>query len=383
MGDQSAIEWTDATWNVTRGCRKVSAGCDNCYAIREAHRHDHPGGAYEGATAIVNGRVNWSGAAVFAQGKLAEPLHWTRPRRVFVNSMSDLFYEGFSDSQIDKVFAVMAAAPQHTFQVLTKRPERMLAYLLTQDRDEAIGWAAYLLYEAWSKAGEGAAGAIAPVQSLINSPGYRPPTGYAGVCPPRAGWPLPNVWLGVSVEHQAAADQRIPLLLQTPAAVWFLSCEPLLGSVDLRPGGWIPPIGGGPRVNLLRPWETPGPAIDWVIAGGESGPGARPMHPDWARSLRDQCQAAGVPFFFKQWGEWEPVCPVSDEDAVDTPDAWDGRDLIGLEHSGIVAQRIPARGTASGHQPAPDAWWMGRVGKKAAGRQLDGRTWDEMPAVVG
>jgi protein gp37 len=216
--------------------------------------------------------------------------------------MSDLFHENVEFAHIVAIFRVMAIAQHHTFQILTKRPQRMLEVM-------------NLLPEALKT--------IFPAEKHpeVNAP----------------GWPLPNVWLGVSVENQRAADERIPLLLQTPAAVRFLSCEPLLGPVDLKP--YLEPYirtkhDGSKRGTV---WADPG--IDWIIVGGESGPGARPMHPDWVRGIRDQCVAAGVPFFFKQWGEWKL--------------SW----------------------------MAGEYQWM-RVGKKAAGRLLDGRTWDELPVVA-
>lgn len=243
MGDRSQIEWTDATWNPVTGCTKVSPGCDHCYAMRIATR-------FAGTPAYPRGF-----GVTLHPGRLDRPIRWKRPRRIFVNSMSDLFHSDIPDEYIVRVWDVMANAPQHVYQVLTKRHGRM--------------------------------------RSLVASGALRT---------------LPNVWLGVSVEDQKRAELRIPALLGAPASVRFLSCEPLLGPVNLHLG------------------DTPG--IDWVIVGGESGPGARPMQPDWARSLRDQCGAAGVPFHFKQWGDW-------------SPDAHDG---------------------------------MRRVGKRAAGRDLDGRT---------
>ena len=230
------IEWTDETWNPVTGCTKVSPGCDHCYAERVTERF-HGKGAFE--------RI------VLHPDRLDKPLHWRKPRKVFVNSMSDLFHEQVPDTFIGLVWQVMAETPQHTFQILTKRHARMRSFL-----------------RQW--------------------PNYEP---------------LPNVWLGVSVEDQKWADIRVPALIQTPAAVRFLSCEPLLGPV---------------RIGYMS-------LLDWVIVGGESGPGARPMHPDWARDLRDQCEAAGVPFLFKQWGGIRP---------------------------------------------------------KAGGRELDGRTWDQYPEAV-
>jgi len=250
------IEWTDATWNPIRGCSRVSRGCERCYAERQAMRHAGPGRAYEGLVRTVNGHPAWTGEVRCLPGKLAEPLRWRKPRRVFVNSMGDLFHESVPDEFILRVFATMTHARQHIFQILTKRPERMRA------------WCQHEV-------------SIAP-----------------------DGFPLPNVWLGVSVEDQRAADERMPLLLQTPAAVRFVSCEPLLGAVDLSP--WLA-VGGAKPVldesgyNII-PGRAPMRPIDWVIIGGESGPGARSCDVAWIRSIVRQCRAARVPCFIKQLG---------------------------------------------------------------------------------
>ena len=229
MGDRSKIEWTNSTWNPTRGC--------NCL-IPEV---------------------------------LSAPLRWKKPRRIFVDSMSDLFHEQVPDEFIEQVFAIMARAPQHTFQILTKRPERMSQWV---ER----------FYDNWCWPESG--------------------------CPIGLG-PLPHIWLGVSCEDQPTADERIPWLLQTPAAVRFISYEPALGPVDL--GFYLFPWHccrsddqqqyHGLTSHRERCWQSRA-TINWAIAGGESGLGVRPAHPDWFRSVRDQCVAAQVPFYFKQWGEW-------------------------------------------------------------------------------
>jgi protein gp37 len=233
------IEWTDTTWNPVRGCSKVSPGCQNCYAERTAARQAHSG--YAGLVRIGEGSPRWTGEVRLVPGKLDEPRRWRKPRRIFVNSMSDLFHEKLTDAEIARVFDAMRLAPQHTYQVLTKRAGRM--------RDALPGW-------------------------FIEQP-------------------LPNVWLGVSVENQAAADERIPRLLATPAAVRFLSCEPLLGPVDLS--YWIDEDKNG----FL--WRT-GSALQWVIVGGESGPSARGCDIAWLRSIAQQCKANDVPVFVKQVG---------------------------------------------------------------------------------
>lgn len=276
--NRSKIEWTDSTWSPTVGCTKVSPGCDHCYAERITERFHG-----KGSFAVVK----------LHHDRLDAPLRWRKPRRVFVDSMSDLFHDAVPDEFIARVWAVMAATPQHTYQILTKRHGRMRSLLNSdQFRERAF---------------------LATNLDTGELHGSR--------------WPIPNCWLGVSVEDQKRADLRIPALIDTPAAVRFLSCEPLLGPTDLS--GWFDtPLccgcgdnhGSGCCSMCMRPEPS---GIDWCIVGGESGPGARPMNPDWARSLRDQCQSAGVPFLFKQWGGATP---------------------------------------------------------KSGGRELDGRTWDEFPA---
>lgn len=256
MGDDSKIEWTDATWNPVTGCTKVSPGCDRCYAETFAERwRGIPGHHFENGFDVT-----------LRPERLDQPLRWIKPRRVFVNSMSDLFHESVPDGFIGSVWDVMAKTPRHTYQVLTKRHGRLRS-LLRQ-------WAA----DDWQ---------------------WRRDDGLW--CGPVRG-PLPNVWLGVSAEDAPWAAIRVPALLETPAAVRFVSAEPLLGPLGLRPGEWLPPLGGGPRVNLARPWEPPGPSLDWVIIGGESGPGARRMDLGWAQWLALQVKGTGTPVFVKQLG---------------------------------------------------------------------------------
>lgn len=267
MSDKSAIEWTDATWNPVRGCSRVSEGCRNCYAERMAGRFSGPGLWAEGIVNDTPAGPRWNGNVYLVPDKLDQPLRWRRPRRVFVNSMSDLFHEGLPDEDIAAVFGIMAVARGHTFQVLTKRPERMRDWMDRASTADCVETAHRY-------------GALSHASPLWKG---RP-------------WPLPNVWLGVSVEDQATADTRIPVLLDTPAAVRFVSAEPLLGPVNMRRG--IYQMNENDKLGT----GTSLAGIDWVIVGGESGPGARPMHPDWARRLRDQCEAAGVAFFMKQMG---------------------------------------------------------------------------------
>lgn len=274
MADNSAIEWTDATWNPITGCSVVSPGCTNCYAMRLAgtRLQNHPSRA--GLTRPTSAGPVWNGEVRLNEQWLDQPLRWRRPRRIFVCAHGDLFHPAVPEEWIDRVFRVMSIASHHTFQVLTKRPDRMRAYLATPGRE-----------------------------ALIRTTGIAP-------------WPLPNVWCGVSVEDQRRADERMPTLRHIPANVRFFSAEPLLGPVQLDLTG-----------------------IDWVIVGGESGPNARPIQRQWVRDLRDQCVSASVPFFFKQWGAFHPV-PYED---------------------------------------GSDGAWMQRVGTKAAGAEIDGREWREMP----
>lgn len=295
------IEWTDEVWNPVTGCDKVSQGCKNCYAERIAER-------FWGERKFTDVQCH--------PERLDIPLHWRKPRRVFVNSMSDLFHEDVPEEFVDQVFAVMALSAQHTFQCLTKRPERMLEYVNAMVDDDL------------NRISDQAC-------ALSNSP-----------CAVVDDWPLPNVWLGVSVEDQITADERIPLLLQTPAAVHFVSYEPALGPVDFASDS----LKGIHDNSGLRRYAID--CIDWVICGGESGPGARPMRPECARSVRDQCVAADVPFFFKQWGAWLHTDQMTRQQFDDT---WQCAEYSDRHFR--------------------------RVGKKAAGRRLDRRTWDEFPTI--
>lgn len=347
VSDKTKIEWTDRVWNPVTGCTKVSAGCANCYAERFAGR----------------GMGAWKGRkfseVLCHPERLDAPLHWRKPCRVFVNSMSDLFHPSVPFSFIAEIFERMSwgfnltckkkdcececehdperFSPDdeeckcwteiagHAYQILTKRPERALKFFRWLDKPDE--------------------------QGSENSNADRCcPTYSDGIDCQK------NIWLGVSVEYQKTADERIPLLLQTPAAVRFVSCEPLLGPADLA-GYYLADRCGGryPFPSLAEEHRTKRiNLLDWVIVGGETGPGARPMNPDWARSIRDQCQSAGVPFFFKGWGEWgdqkswESWCEAHNTKSYDWPDNRKSGDRF-------------------------------RVGKKYSGRMLDGRTWEEFP----
>lgn len=315
MGENSNIEWTDHTFNIVWGCTKVSQGCKNCYADTLSARFGHNAWGPNAPRKTMSATY-WR-----------QPIRWNLDaattgvrRRVFCSSMADVFEDHpTTRGELARLWPLIRQTTNLDWLLLTKRAERI----------------AQSLPEDWG-----------------------------------AGWP--NVWLGVSVEDQARAEERIPNLLRVPAAVRFLSAEPLLGRVDLDSslGGtrWI----GGQRgcAGVIRGLGMPKvhihddrclPGIDWVICGGESGPKARPMHPDWARGLRDQCQAAGVPYFFKQWGEWAPV-----PDGVDHP----------LQCHTVPESSRDIEVITKAGKPV-----MHRVGKKAAGRVLDGRVWDEVPSM--
>jgi protein gp37 len=372
MSDKSPIEWTNATWNPiaaftrrdlyidqlgrvsqsrnfksqisnlkfipagTRGwfCTKVSPGCAHCYA--------------EGINVRLGNGLTYTLRNLehieFRLQGLDKPLHWRKPRMIFVNSMTDLFHENVPVEMIDAVFAVMAMTPQHTYQVLTKRAKLMRDYCIAlRDgqrhlgdalrRNDIDGFVSRIM--------------VADAYGIYDK--KRP----SGANPPYR--PFPNVWLGVSVEDQERADERIPLLLQTPAAVRFLSCEPLLGDVTLHPDwiksyycnkcGYTGESTGHAGCNYLAASFR---HIDWIIVGGESGKAARPMHPEWAKLLRDQCIVAGVPFFFKQWGNWLPF---------DQRDAGQFNDSVRYRANEF-------------------AW---NVSKNVAGRKLDGKEWNQMP----
>lgn len=299
MADTS-IAWCDKSWNPLRGCSRVSEGCRFCFAERTAARFSGPGLPYEGLTRPTKDGPRWTGEIRFVPEKLAEPLRWRKPQRIFVNSMSDLFHEKVTDEQIAAIFGVMAAAHRHTFQVLTKRPARMRAWLsefMPRFAADNRGIAsAPCEHETVLRAAFDALGGA-------SGDGPRLTSAWSDLrSAQRAGvplWPLPNVHMLVSVEDQRSADERIPLLLDTPAAVRGVSLEPMIGPVDLREhlnGDSVGHETGGPQG-----WQ-PGPGLDWVIVGGESGPHARPFDLAWARSVRDQCVSAGVACFVKQMG---------------------------------------------------------------------------------
>jgi protein gp37 len=372
MADHSAIEWCDSSWNPTVGCSIVSPGCTNCYAMKVAHSLERRFGSkkYGGLTKVVNGNAVWTGEVRLDEDALLQPLKWKRGRRIFVNSMSDVFHESLPDDAIDKIFAVMALCPQHKFQVLTKRAERMRAYCSTLGRHHEVDRVSLAMKQLHAETGFGARGAMYTLD--------------------QGGWHFPNIWLGVSCERQQEADERIPLLLQTPAAVRFVSCEPLLGPLDLYHGDPDPRLGGHyATATYIGDWWPAGAppgvpsthGLDWVIAGGESGRNARPAHPDWFRSLRDQCDAADVPFFFKQFGEFCPAPPLEPASHAIFPDgsAFRAGAVMGATDIDPATARAVAKLVNSGSQYAR----ITRVGKKAAGRLLDGREHNDMPGRAG
>lgn len=363
MAENSAIEWTETTWNPLAGCTRASEGCDNCYAAKMSLRLEamaerditdgrDPGGKakYIGiatkngkGVAVFNGKINLD------MNALHEPISWKKPRMIFVNSMSDLFHKDVPFSFVAQVFETMRLAHWHTFQVLTKRPERMYAFWQWVQVNH-ISLAAY--------------------------------------------WPLPNAWLGTSVENQEQADKRIPELLRVPAAVRFLSCEPLLGAIDLEDLAY----------EAVGPdWAGFNRLIDWVIVGGESGANARPMNIKWVYDIRDQCVNAGVPFFFKQHGEFVPYPEIAEWKAdtelmehygmsADEATGWvikpEWKEAVrGNKNWGVVeydGRFLPQTTTWNQRQLAEEDEWehtVYRVGKHTAGRLLGGRTWDEFPLV--
>lgn len=356
MAEHSLIEWTDATWNPITGCSVVSPGCTNCYAMKLAGTRLKNLQSRVGLTIDSKAGPVWNGKVRFNEQWLDQPLRWKRSRRIFVCAHGDLFAENVPDEWIDHVFAVMALAPHHTFQVLTKRSKRMRSYLTALDREPIRD-------------------TIRRMAKAIPSP---MPKFESMLVPP------PNVWLGVSAEDQQRADERIPDLLATPAVVRFVSAEPLLGPIDFTEVMHAP----GYAIHAL--WglkaETDGsasygPKLDWIIVGGESGRGARPMHPEWVRSLRDQCAASDTAFFFKQWGEWAPNIGAVDGWTID-----DDPEISRFEHreweDGRWSEPFHPMWCDFSDGNYDEEQCVSRIGKKRAGRQLDGVEHNAMPEVA-
>lgn len=384
----SKIEWTGRSdWNPVRGCTRKSPGCGGpgphggCYAEGIAARFSGPGLAFEGFAEKVNGVPRWTGKVEVMWDRLTDPLKWREPATIFALSMSDLFHEALPVEEIATIYAVMVAAVHlrdHTLQVLTKRSERMR---------EIMNSAAF-----WDQVN---AEASAHVMERTDALARRSDDARASLDEYGPHNPPPGIWMGVSVENQKYADERIPDLLATPAAIRFLSCEPLLGPVDLRhltrytqSGAVIDNALDGFRSNGYG--GSYGAKVDWVITGGESGPTARPSHPDWFRNLRDQCAAADVPYFHKQNGEWCDYTQLPER-----PNAWDRTSLPGeplkgrLSRADYSQQPITTELLCGGRSfdtlyPFNTADVTGpcmvRVGKARAGAHLDGVEHRGMPA---
>lgn len=380
MADNTKIEWTHqpgtkgCTWNPIRAentetgkigwyCEHESHACDFCYAeAKNCNTFFGNGLPYKPKTPV----------RVFLDEKaVVQPLRWRVPRTIFVCSMTDLFGRWVKDEWIDRIFAIAALCPQHTFVILTKRPRRMQHYVrYLCNRDDFVADAGLEL-NGWPKNAhpDRTAEKRMSIMAKVRNPES----------------PLPNVWLGVTAEDQPNADARIPFLLDTPAALRFVSIEPMVGPVDLYNGDPDPRLGGHQaRHTFIGDWWEPGDnpkgpsrhGLDWVICGGESGKDARAIHPDWARSLRDQCAAAEVPFFFKQWGEWAPHKPLPGGDLGADVRAGRVTTVHPTGESDVeVFKRTGGRSTISGSR------YMARVGKKTAGRTLDGRTHDAFPSI--
>jgi protein gp37 len=317
MGATTGIEWTDSTWNPIAGCRRVSPGCQNCYAERFSWRFAGEGLPWEGLVRETNQGPRWTGKVVLRPASLAWPLKNT-PRSCFVASLSDVFQDELDPEISQALWGVMAALPQWTFQALTKRPARARDVLSRTTR----------------------AAALAAAARLLEGPRDRARLQRADHAAASKSWPPANVWLGTSVEDQERADQRLPDLVSAPAALRFVSVEPLLGPVSLS--RWL-----APRRDVTAALGAPH-GVRWVIVGGESGPGARPMHPEWARAVRDQCRQVGTAFFFKQWGAWSPS-------GFEVP----GSRLVECRHHGSAL--------------------MAPWNPELVGRLLDGVLWSEKP----
>jgi len=388
MKHNTAIEWTHIpgfkgeTWNPIVGCSLASPGCTNCYAMRVANRRldgNPKAPQYAGTTKIVNGQPVWSGKIMWHGPALLKPLQWKKPRAIFVNSMGDLFHESVPDELIHKVFAVATMCQHHKFIILTKRAHRMRQYI---------------------ENGLFAGVTLKGINKAVHSDDFTKFKEHRQLWPFTFQWPLPNVWLGVSVEDQKRAEERIPHLLSTPAKVRFLSCEPLIGPVELK--NWLPvdlyyncfcehcgrvgsseffdfqlnvEYGDGDiicpdcnKATLAN--ELPG--IDWVIAGGESGPGARAPHPEWFKRMQRLCNRAKVPFFFKQWGEWQEGSDFKHDEKTKCV-LPDGR---------LIAFNEPAMKAAHIQKDATGGALMRLVGKTKAGRLLNDQEYNGFPECI-
>lgn len=329
MSDTSKIEWTDATWNPFLGCSKASPGCKGCYAIRQVHRMAHnpnPKMAAANAGLVTIDGKNWTGKVRFIEDRLGIPAQWRRPKRIFVNSLSDLFHPTARFEDIHKVFAVMQVHDQHTYQILTKHPDNMLRFLI------------------WLK----------EQREMEYAPGCT--DGRAAIL----RMPAPNILLGCSVENQNWALLRWAPMGTISAMGWatFVSYEPALGPVD-----W-------------SRWEF----LKWLISGGESGPGARLHHPDWHRDTRDFCVTHEIPYFFKQWGAYTPY--LSEIKSEDDKTWNEFVNLDGTTGWAAISKADEVSVTNWCGDIKEGMVCMERVGKKKAGRMLDGRQWSEFPKLA-
>lgn len=396
----STGKYWDKAWSLVDGCTRVSEGCQNCW-LKEMDKRFHPENL-----AKVEAKPE----------RLEEPLH---RRKTTIHAVwSDLFHKDVSDDFIDRAFAFMASASRHVFLILTKRPERMQQYITRVENSAPQAAKRYATalrdhFERYKKEfREGYSLPEPPTPQLrfiydsaarqenrpTNPDGTTLYCGFSGGEYHWRQWPLSNVYLGVTAENQEQADKRIPILLQIPAAHRFVSIEPMLSAINIDQYLRCPVCGYTPYdVGLHmdhRLCKGPGPGLSWVVLGGETGHGARPMHPDWVRSVRDQCVSARVPFFFKSWGEWKPIARCYEErECPDQPGVIDGdwplsevadwenqaKEIIALEPSGDIPHWSHRDKYFVHYQPSPNAYWMVRAGKKKAGRLLDGREWNEVP----
>jgi protein gp37 len=365
MADQrkDGISWTEWTWNWVAGCSLESPGCTNCYAMGQANRIIAQHGAashYAGTVQTVNRKAVWTGKIALAPDHiLYKPLRWQSPRIIFTNSMSDPFHEKMPLEWIATMFAIIAITPHHIYQVLTKRARHM--------REQMVG-SDFLEITPMSTRVADALLAMWPDIERLGIPRYAAFKTEASIASLAAlirkedpsVWPLKNVWFGVSAEDQQRANDRVRYLLETPAAIRFVSAEPLLGPIDFerlertRRQGY-----GAGYLDALRGWtrgsghghrEFDAPAkLDWIIVGGESGPDARPMHREWARSIRNQCRETGVAFHFKQWGEWMPADDWYGDHSVSLPlrtfdgERWRETSILDTDYSVRVGRRFSGR----------------------------------------
>lgn len=348
MADKTGISWTHATWNIFVGCSAVSPACKRCYAMQEAHRQILMSAAqgrethYAGTVEVHKGTPVFTGVVNLAPENIQlRPIAWQRPRLIFVNSVSDVFHENVSDDWVDMVMRTAVAAPQHVYQILTKRPARMRAYF---ERLYGERWDEFLAMRPQVRPGvpEGPKTVADYLMASYGTTDQRM---------------IPNLWLGTTVEDQRRANERIPEILSIPASVLWISMEPLLGRVKLREIK-----SGGKTINALTGQVDGVPgvlnALGWVITGGESGAKSRPMHPSWVEKIDADCWMDRVPHHFKQWGNW-------------TPSDMPGGQLV------APTGRVLAAGVeAAGAVP------MVRVAKKKAGRLLRGSIRDGMPSDI-